>query len=74
VTPEFLSERLRRPGDLLDHVQPNQGGLKEMLAEVEKWIILDALRANENNKTVTADALQISREGLHKKLARFGLK
>jgi len=73
VMPEHLSERLRRPGDLLEQVNPKRGGLKSMLEEVEKWIILDSLRANDNNKTQTAEMLKISREGLHKKLARYGL-
>ena len=73
VMPDDLSERLRKPGDLLDQVKPKRGGLKEMLEEVEKWIILDALREQANNKTATAGVLQISREGLHKKLARYGL-
>jgi Nif-specific regulatory protein len=68
-----LSERLRRPGDVLEKAKPKRGGLKQMLQEVEKWIILDALREHGNNKTQTAETLQISREGLHKKLARFGL-
>jgi Nif-specific regulatory protein len=73
VLPEHLSERLRRPGDLLGQAKPKRGGLKQMLEEVEKWILLDALRENNNNKTKTAGVLKISREGLHKKLARFGL-
>ena len=61
------------PGDLLEQARPKRGGLKTMLEEVEKWIILDALREHGNNKTQTAETLQISREGLHKKIARFGL-
>jgi transcriptional regulator with GAF, ATPase, and Fis domain len=73
VLPRHLSSRLRRGSDLLEHVQPRRGGLKEMLDEVEKWLLLDALREHDNNKTQTAETLQISREGLHKKLARFGL-
>lgn len=73
VTPEDLSERLRKPGDLLEKVAPGSGGLKQMLEEVEKWIILDALREHDNNKTATATRLKISREGLHKKISRFGL-
>lgn len=73
VMPGDLSERLRKPGDLLEQVNPPRSGLKQMLEEVEKWIILDALREHNNNKTATAETLQISREGLHKKIARYGL-
>jgi Nif-specific regulatory protein len=74
VLPKHLSERLRRPGDLLEEVKPSGSGLKDMMEEVEKWILLDALRAHNNNKTQTAERLGISREGLHKKLARFGIR
>ncbi|MBN1947585.1 MAG: sigma 54-interacting transcriptional regulator [Bradymonadales bacterium] len=73
VLPAHLSERLRRPEDLLEQVKPPRGGLKEMLEEVEKWLILDTLRDQGGNKTATAEVLKISREGLHKKLARYNL-
>jgi DNA-binding protein Fis len=33
----------------------------------------EALRENDNNKTRTAQALGITREGLHKKLSKFGM-
>jgi Nif-specific regulatory protein len=44
-----------------------------MMDEVERWLISEALREHEGNKTRTAESLGITREGLHKKLARFGM-
>ncbi len=73
VLPEHLAPRIRRAQGVLDRVGPLKGGLKSMLEEVERWILLDALRAHDGNKTRTAEALQITREGLHKKLSRFGI-
>ena len=37
------------------------------------WLIAEALRDHGNNKTKTAATLGITREGLHKKLAKFGV-
>jgi Nif-specific regulatory protein len=41
--------------------------------QLERWILIEALREHKNNKTVAARALGITREGLHKKLRGFGL-
>jgi DNA-binding protein Fis len=41
--------------------------------QVERWLLLDTLRECDNNKTRAAVVLKITREGLHKKLARHGL-
>ena len=52
---------------------PVKGTLKEMMGEVEKRLLTEALREHEGNKTATAKSLDITREGLHKKLKRYGL-
>jgi Nif-specific regulatory protein len=49
------------------------GQLKDMLASAEKVLLERALSAHGGNKTRAAQALGITREGLHKKLARFGV-
>jgi DNA-binding protein Fis len=43
------------------------------MEQVERWLLTEALRDNDNNKTRTAQVLGITREGLHKKLAKFGM-
>jgi Nif-specific regulatory protein len=73
VTPEMLSPRVRRIEGVIERVRPTKGTLKEMLDQVERWLLVEALRERDNNKTATAKTLGITREGLHKKLRAFGL-
>jgi transcriptional regulator with GAF, ATPase, and Fis domain len=68
-----LSPRLRKVEGTVTRIAPKKGTLKEMIEQVERWLITEALREHGNNKTRTAATLGITREGLHKKLAKFGL-
>ncbi len=68
-----LSPRLRKVEGTVTRIAPKQGTLKEMMEQVERWLITEALRDHGNNKTKTAATLGITREGLHKKLAKFGV-
>ncbi|MCD6499777.1 MAG: sigma 54-interacting transcriptional regulator [Deltaproteobacteria bacterium] len=71
-----------QPADLAPQIQaltggvatrPTDGTLKERVEQVERSILREALAANGNNKTKTAKSLGITREGLHKKLAKYGM-
>ena len=73
VEPEHVSPRIRQVENVIDKVAPKKGTLKEMMEQVEKWILLEALKEHDNNKSQTARTLGITREGLHKKLKNFGL-
>ncbi len=73
ISPEMLSPRVRRIEGVVERVRPSKGTLKEMVDQVERWLLVEALREHENNKTATAKTLGITREGLHKKLRAFGL-
>jgi Nif-specific regulatory protein len=73
VTPELLSPRIRQIEGVIDRVKPTKGTLKEMMDQLERWLLIEALREHDNNKTAAARALGITREGLHKKLRAFGL-
>ncbi|MCS6912727.1 MAG: sigma 54-interacting transcriptional regulator [Myxococcales bacterium] len=73
ITPDQLSPQIRQVQGLLDRIAPRKGTLKDMMEEVECWLIQKALAEHGGNKTRTAEALGITREGLHKKLAKFGL-
>ena len=53
---------------------PPKGTLKEMMEHVERWLLTEALAEHGNNKTQTAAALGITREGLHKKLSKFSIE
>jgi Nif-specific regulatory protein len=73
VTPDMLSPHVRQIEGMIERVRPARGTLKEMMDQVERWLLIEALREHGNNKTVAARGLGITREGLHKKLRGFGL-
>jgi Nif-specific regulatory protein len=73
ATPELLTPRIRRVEGLVARAGAPTGTLREMMDSVEKYLLVEALRAHNNNKTNTARALSITREGLHKKLRQFGM-
>jgi len=50
------------------------GGLKELVENLERRVLLDTMRRTEGNKTRAASLLGLSRLGLRKKLDRYGLK
>jgi transcriptional regulator with GAF, ATPase, and Fis domain len=68
-----LSPRLRKVEGTVNRIAPKKGTLREMMDQVERWLITEALRDHGGNKTRTAATLGITREGLHKKLAKFGV-
>lgn len=53
------------------HLPP--GGLRELVEDLEKRLLLDTLQRLEGNKTRAAALLGLSRLGLRKKLERYGL-
>jgi Nif-specific regulatory protein len=74
LRPEHLSPQIRKVESLVERIAPPQGTLKEMMEQVERWLLAQALKEHGNNKTQTAAALGITREGLHKKLAKFSIE
>jgi transcriptional regulator with GAF, ATPase, and Fis domain len=74
ITLEHLSVKIRGQSESLPNTQVAQGTLKEMVEQVEKQLVMIALREHGNNKTATAKALGMTREGFHKKLRLLGLK
>ncbi len=74
ATADLLSPHVRRVASVAGKAAPPTGTLRERMEEVERWILLQALDEHGGNKSETARTLGISREGLHKKLARFGIK
>jgi Nif-specific regulatory protein len=73
ITPDLLSPRVRQVEGMIERIRPTKGTLKEMMDQLERWLLIEALREHQNNKTKAAQALGITREGLHKKLRAFGL-
>ncbi len=73
ITPDLLAPAVRKVEGLLGRVAPKKGTLKDMMEEIERWLLTEALREHGGNKTKTAETLGITREGLHKKLAKYGM-
>jgi Nif-specific regulatory protein len=73
ITPELLSPRVRQIETVLLSAGAAKGSLKEMVDQVERHILIEALRDHGNNKTAAAKTLGITREGLHKKLKQLGV-
>jgi Nif-specific regulatory protein len=73
IVPDLLAPAVRKVEGLLGRVAPKKGTLKDMMEEVERWLLTEALREHGGNKTKTAETLGITREGLHKKLSKYGM-
>jgi transcriptional regulator with GAF, ATPase, and Fis domain len=73
LTPDLLSPRVRQIESVLLSAGAAKGSLKEMVDQVERHILIEALREHGNNKTAAAKTLGITREGLHKKLKQLGV-
>jgi DNA-binding NtrC family response regulator len=72
IEPEDLPSSVIQSQDLRQQSY-NSMSLKESLAEPEKNIIRQALEANHWNRQKTAEALQINRTTLFKKMKQYGL-
>jgi transcriptional regulator with GAF, ATPase, and Fis domain len=68
IGSEHFSPRLQGEEPL-----PGPGRLKEAMAGLEAAYLRKALAAHDGNRSATARALGISRQGLIAKIARFGL-
>jgi len=55
------------------HVLENEYALPDQVTTLEKRLIVKALAETEGNKTQAAKLLQITRQGLFKKIKRYGL-
>lgn len=74
ITPSVLSERIRSVRVVVHPPRPGTTlSLKDMVTDVERRVILQVLMENGWNKSRTAELLGLSRQGLLKKIARFGL-
>jgi DNA-binding NtrC family response regulator len=68
------------PANIISHIPQNEPtdykaiSLKDSIAEPERKIIRAALEANNWNRQLTAQALQINRTTLYKKMKKYGLE
>ena len=69
-----LSERIRSVQVAIRPLRPgSELSLKDMVEDVERRVILQVLNECDWNKSRAAESLGLSRQGLLKKIARFGL-
>lgn len=71
ISSELLGPRVRRLESLVDEAGTQAGALRDMMDQVERFLLVRSLKEHGNNKTVAARALGITREGLHKKLRQL---
>jgi transcriptional regulator with GAF, ATPase, and Fis domain len=74
LTPTHFSKRLY---GVLEPIQANphpEGSLRATLARIEAWLIRRALDAHGGRRAETARHLELTREGLYKKMKRYGIE
>ncbi len=74
LTPARFSKRV---SGILEPIESNHcpgESLRETLGRIEAWLIRKALAAHDGGRTVTARHLGITREGLYKKMKRYGIE
>lgn len=74
LSPAILRAQFQESRDPTRSTKASKGWtLSDRVAQSEKEMLQEALRAHDNNRTATAKALGLSRVGLYKKLRRLGI-
>jgi DNA-binding NtrC family response regulator len=74
IRPEHLPFRVKGyPQGASTTNEITENGIKEVNAHVERELIIEALKRNNYNRTLTATELNISRKTLFNKMKRYGL-
>ena len=73
ITPELLSEKLRSTRDQSLRDGEKTGCLKDRLEKIERRFLEEELGNNQWNQTTTARKLFMSRQGLIKKMQKYGI-
>jgi transcriptional regulator with PAS, ATPase and Fis domain len=74
ITPDYLSERIKTASDTNDARFAKAATLKEATAQVERQMVLDALRKSGGNRSQAARELGLTRQGLLNKIARYEIE
>lgn len=70
----LMNAAIRFARGLGDPAESGEMGLVEQLAQVERSLLIDALRRNKGNASETARQLKLPRKTFYDKLARYELK
>ncbi len=75
ITEEDLGEPVRSQGSKeMGPTSPHTRSLKETVEKLEKELIREALQTSQQNQLKAASALGLSRQGLIKKMKRYGIQ
>jgi Nif-specific regulatory protein len=74
VPSDLLSPSINRVKAALPSLAPGRDSLRARTQQVEAFFIKEALKLHYGNRTRAAEHLGISREGLHKKMARYRIR
>ncbi len=74
ISSDLLSPSINVMKTLIPSASSAKGSLKTRTQQVEAFFIKEALKIHYGNRTRAAEHLGISREGLHKKMARYHIR
>jgi DNA-binding NtrC family response regulator len=74
ISSDLLSPSINVMKTLIPRAASAKGSLKTRTQQVEAFFIKEALKRHYGNRTRAAEYLGISREGLHKKMARYHIR
>ena len=74
ISSDLLSPSINVMKTLIPGAASAKGSLKTRTQQVEAFFIKEALKIHYGNRTRAAEHLGISREGLHKKMARYHIR
>ncbi len=74
LTEEYLSDRIRASSDYPGMADATPASIKEATAQVERQMILDALRQSGGNRSQAARIVGLTRQGLLNKIRRYDIK
>lgn len=74
IGSQLLPDRIKVIENIIKMAGVQKTTLRETLKRVEQWLITESLKKNRGNRTQTAKELGISREGLHMKITKLGIR
>jgi Nif-specific regulatory protein len=74
LTEDYLSERMKTAADITGAPNATAATLKEATAQVERQMVLEALRKSGGNRSQAARDLGLTRQGLLNKIARYDIQ
>jgi Nif-specific regulatory protein len=73
IGAELLSKKIRTYADEITSIGPATGNLNDVVRNVEKVMILEALRKTKGNRSQAARMLGLTRQGLINKIERYNI-